>query len=109
MDFVHLPIPDRGLPEQRAFAVLAHETLAALRAGVAIGAHCRAGIGRSGILACCILALSGLTAEEAIARVSEARRITAPDTEAPAAFIRDIVAHMPLTSATTIDGFLNAH
>jgi hypothetical protein len=109
MDFVHLPIPDRGLPEQRAFAALAHETLGALRGGMAVGVHCRAGIGRSGMLACCVLALSGLTAEEAIARVSEARRITVPDTEAQAAFIRGIVAHMQSAPAATIDGHLNAH
>lgn len=109
MDFVHLPIPARGLPEQRAFAALAHETLGALRGGMAIGAHCRAGIGRSAMLACCILALSGPTAEEAIAGVSEARRIAAPDMAAPAVFIRGIVAHMQFAPATNLDGLSNAH
>ena len=92
MDFLQFPIPDRGLPERRAFAALAQETLRELQAGTALGAHCRAGIGRSGLLACCVLAIHGMAAAESIALVSRARGVTVPDTDAQAAFIDSITA-----------------
>jgi protein-tyrosine phosphatase len=91
--FLHYPIPDRSLAENRAtFAALAHEIAGDLSAGEAVGIHCRAGIGRSGMLACCALALSGMPAEEAITRVSRARGIAVPDTDAQASYIRAIAA-----------------
>lgn len=40
------------------------------------------------MLACCILILHGLDADEAIARVTCARGVAVPDTDAQGAFIR---------------------
>ena len=42
--------------------------------------HCRAGIGRSGMIAASILLQEGLSAREAFARISAARGLTIPDT-----------------------------
>jgi protein-tyrosine phosphatase len=94
MDFLQFPILDRGLPEQQPFAALAQATLGELQAGMALGVHCRAGIGRSGLLACCILTIYGLAAAESIARVSRARGVAVPDTDAQAAFIRGVSANI---------------
>lgn len=102
MDFLQHPIPDRGLPDHHAFAALAAQALGELRAGRALGVHCRAGIGRSGMLACCILAMQGLAAEDAIAHVSRARGVTVPDTDAQAAFIRGVVARAEPAAATAL-------
>jgi protein-tyrosine phosphatase len=91
MEFLHHPIPDRGLPDPHAFTALAEGILGELRAGKAVGIHCRGGIGRAGMLACCILSIHGSTAEGAIALVSKARRVTVPDTQAQAALIRGVL------------------
>jgi protein-tyrosine phosphatase len=87
LDFLSFPIPDRGLAEAQPFATLARRILDELLAGRAVGIHCRAGIGRSGMLACCILKCHGVSAEAAIARVSHARGVPVPDTDEQAAFI----------------------
>ena len=87
LTFLAAPIPDRGLPEADAFAALALDLAARLRAGAGVAAHCRAGIGRSGMAVCCILAAFGLSAEEARARVSRARGVAVPDTAEQAAFL----------------------
>ena len=88
MNFLQHPIPDRGLPDGQAFTALARTTFNDLIAGSAIGIHCRGGIGRSGMLACCVLMLYGLTADDAIDLVSRARHVAEPDTEEQTAFIR---------------------
>ncbi|PIY08992.1 MAG: hypothetical protein COZ18_09390 [Flexibacter sp. CG_4_10_14_3_um_filter_32_15] len=42
--------------------------------------HCRGGIGRAGMLCSAILIEQGISNEEAIEKVSEARGVTIPDT-----------------------------
>lgn len=95
INFANYPMPDRGLAKEPAtFDALALEVLSDLKAGLGVGIHCRAGIGRAGMLACSVLAHQGLAADDAIARVSSARGVAVPDTDAQAAFIRDLVARM---------------
>jgi protein-tyrosine phosphatase len=95
MSFTNYPIPDRGLAKEPAtFGVLVREVLSDLQAGLGVGIHCRAGIGRSGMLACSVLAHHGMASDEAIVRVCSARGGPVPDTDAQAAFIRDLVARM---------------
>jgi protein-tyrosine phosphatase len=104
MAFLQHQIPDRGLAtDSKAFAALARETLDELRGGAAIGIHCRAGIGRSGMLACCVLALHGFAADDAIAHVSRTRGVAVPDTDQQAAYIRGIVALSPPAVGTRPD------
>lgn len=85
--FIAAPVPDRGLPEEAAFEALVLDIVARLRGGAGVAVHCRAGIGRSGMAVCGALAGFGLTAAEAIARVSRARGVAVPDTAAQAEFI----------------------
>ena len=53
--FKRLPIQDRGLPEILPLRDLAKQTAKEINTGRSIAVHCRAGIGRAGLLACCIL------------------------------------------------------
>jgi len=52
-----------------------------LNAGKAAAIHCRAGIGRSSLIAACALVCSGLDARSAFDAISKARGLTVPDTD----------------------------
>lgn len=67
------PIANLGVPGDRAaFARLALDTAARVRAGERILIHCALGIGRTGTLACCIAIALGMSEKEARARVLDA-------------------------------------
>jgi protein-tyrosine phosphatase len=81
IEFVSLPIPDRGLPpSQESFVGLARQLEARLAKGTRILLHCRAGIGRSGMLAATVLILAGVAVEAALKRIQTARGCPVPDT-----------------------------
>jgi protein-tyrosine phosphatase len=79
--FVSLPIPDRGVPDSDAASQMAHALAARLREGRAIAIHCRAGIGRSSIMAACVLMVFGIDAEQGLAMIKSARGLNVPDTD----------------------------
>jgi protein-tyrosine phosphatase len=90
IDFLQHPIPDRAVADKKAFAVLAGQIHTELGAGRGVGIHCRAGIGRSGMLACCALTFSHrFTADEAIGAISNARGVPVPYTDEQTEFIRE--------------------
>lgn len=75
------PILDRGLPDQtRAFCDLAREIHRSIALGTGAVVHCRAGIGRSGLLAGAVLVCDGYSPAEAFDQISEGRRVRVPDT-----------------------------
>ena len=79
--FVSCPIPDRAVPEDsRAFRLLAAELAAELRQGRSLVTHCRAGIGRSSLLAAACLCCLGMAADAALDLIGEARGRSVPDT-----------------------------
>ena len=83
MRFVRFPIPDRGIPDSRLAATeLAAALAAELRGGRGVGIHCRMGIGRSSLMAVCVLISLGVSAESAWASVKRARGLDVPDTAA---------------------------
>jgi len=81
MEFALFPIPDRGLPDTQKASEFVAELYAELCAGKHIVIHCRAGIGRTGIIAGGVLVKSGMTSAEALALISSARGVQVPDTE----------------------------
>lgn len=75
------PIQDRGTPQSSTeFLALADEIAASVNQGRAVAVHCRAGIGRSGLLAAAVLLRLGVEASDAFAIVSKARGLRVPDT-----------------------------
>lgn len=81
IEFISFPIPDRDVPASReAITALAQKLETALTSGKSVGVHCRQGIGRSSLLAACVLIASGENSAEAFERISEARGRPVPDT-----------------------------
>jgi protein-tyrosine phosphatase len=80
--FISFPIPDRSVPVAmpeagRTIDVILEE----LWAGKAVAVHCRMGIGRSAMIAACLLKAQGIAVDEAFAMISRARGFSVPDTE----------------------------
>jgi protein-tyrosine phosphatase len=81
IDFDSFPIADRGVPAVDDAARMASVLAAGLRDGRSIAIHCRAGIGRSSMIAACALILCGIDAAEALALIKAARGVSVPDTD----------------------------
>ncbi len=79
--FFSLPIPDGGTPESIIDARDLIASLAGLlKTGKSLGFHCRAGIGRSPMMAGAVLVESGVPLGEALRALSEARGWPVPET-----------------------------
>jgi hypothetical protein len=76
LDFERLPIPDRGIPTSLELAhELWHRLEAKLRNEHSVGIHCRASIGRAGLVAVGTLPRLGVVEEVAWQRASIARQL----------------------------------
>jgi protein-tyrosine phosphatase len=79
--FISFPIEDRSLPtDQAKLDSLIVQLLQYSNNGKAIAVHCRAGIGRSSLIAACLLVKMGLSAEAAFHVIEESRGCPVPDT-----------------------------
>ncbi|WP_108812652.1 phosphatase domain-containing putative toxin [Sphingorhabdus sp. Alg231-15] len=87
LQFTSFPIPDRKIPDLDSFKPAVTNLVTKLSQGQSLGIHCRAGIGRSGLLVCCILKSVGLKTDEAIELASQARGLKIPDTQIQMDFI----------------------
>ncbi|MEA1674524.1 protein-tyrosine phosphatase family protein [Nitrospirillum sp. BR 11163] len=97
MAFTTLPIPDRGVPNSlRQVTALARRLSQELAAGRPVAVHCRAGIGRSSLLAACVMACAGLDAATAFARIAQARGMPVPDTDEQRAWVWSFAEVLPL-------------
>jgi protein-tyrosine phosphatase len=86
--FLSLPIPDRGVPESRAaVSELVGALTEELRQGRGVGIHCRIGLGRSALVAACVLAALGVPVESAWASLQRARGLSVPDTPEQRAWV----------------------
>jgi hypothetical protein len=91
--FLSFPIPDRGVPASAAtFDSFLAPVVAALRAGGTVGVHCRAGIGRAGLTAACILVRAGIPYPLTFPAISRARGVKVPDTEQQESWVQRFAA-----------------
>ena len=82
MDFMQLPIPDREVPGSETEVSAALEKLnSKLASGRNVIVHCRQGVGRSGLVAACLLVTNGLDAKTAVKNISAARGVAVPETK----------------------------
>ncbi len=79
--YINFPIPDRGLPSTPKAVDLAKQLLQKLTQGEHVVVHCRAGIGRTGIIAGAVLVASGIAPSTALQMISKTRTVRVPDTE----------------------------
>lgn len=77
------PIPDRGTPLSVArFTPLLLEVHSELLENKAVAIHCRAGIGRTGLMAGCLLHLLRVPYKDIFHLLSRSRGVAVPDTSA---------------------------
>jgi protein-tyrosine phosphatase len=81
MEFIAFPVQDRGIPEsRRAIQTLLRRLESDLAGGRRVAVHCRAGIGRSAMIAAALLTLGGVDSDTAFKGIAAARGCPVPDT-----------------------------
>lgn len=79
--FSSFPIPDLQIPRSEVkLAEALKDVTAYLSAGKNVLIHCRQGIGRTGMIAACLLIQSGMSPGGAVQAVSAARGVKVPET-----------------------------
>jgi len=82
IQFISFPIVDRGVPSSlESTEALARFLSDKISEGGAVAIHCRAGIGRSALVAASTLICLGFTSIDAFDKLSKARGVKTPDTE----------------------------
>jgi protein-tyrosine phosphatase len=88
IEFVSFPIPDRSVPASSTETEqLVRRISAIVVEGKSVAIHCRAGIGRSSLIAACVLVRHGYDANSAFDAIARARGVGVPDTEAQRAWV----------------------
>ena len=100
--YLRAPIPDQEVPGERAeMQMIQARVRAALTFGRSLYVHCRAGIGRTGIVVGCFLVEQGLEGDPALDQLNELWRQcarskswpTVPQTSEQATYIQRWTAH----------------
>ena len=96
LTYLSFPITDYSVPGSKfPMQKLAAELNDQLSSGACIGVHCRQGIGRSSLVAACVLVTSGESPISAFEHIRLARGVSVPDTaeqrEWVIAFASDLV------------------
>ena len=82
MVFISHPIPDLHVPaSRRQFSTVLNTIDAHLSSGRNVFIHCRQGIGRTGLVAACLLVKNGWTPQDAIEHLTSVRGLQVPQTE----------------------------
>jgi protein-tyrosine phosphatase len=91
LHFLSFPILDRSVPDSTPAALEFARSLSQLRLdGKTIVIHCRAGIGRSSIIATAVLTLEGASPIAALERIAAARGCPVPDTAEQVAWVQNV-------------------
>jgi protein-tyrosine phosphatase len=82
LEFIWFPMKDGSVPSsKKAFGSLAVSLAEAIAVGKSVAIHCRAGIGRSSLVATAVMSYFHVDVEVALNMVAEARKAEVPQTE----------------------------
>ncbi|HZV05374.1 MAG TPA: protein-tyrosine phosphatase family protein [Gemmataceae bacterium] len=96
--FVAFSIEDRSIPASRAATLdLVRGLEQELASGKKIAIHCRQGVGRSALLAACVLAAGGAEPASAWERIAVARGCAVPDTSEQREWVMRFAREMLVT------------
>jgi protein-tyrosine phosphatase len=94
LSFISFPINDYDVPSSEdAVSRLVKDLERLLAEGGTVGIHCRAGIGRSALVAACLLVSHGENADVSFQRISTARGVAVPDTLAQREWVGNFARH----------------
>jgi protein-tyrosine phosphatase len=95
IEYRSFPIPDRDVPPSFPLVLdFTRKLERELSAGKAIAIHCRVGIGRSSLLAACVLVVNGKSAIDAFNQIRQARGCHVPDTGAQFDWVEEFARHL---------------
>jgi hypothetical protein len=98
--YIPFPVPDRGVPASApATMELVRCIGTELTAGKSVVIHCRQGVGRSALLAACLLVQAGMNVETAFASLAAARGCPVPETGEQRAWVLEFVRSFLATGA----------
>lgn len=81
LTFINFPIADYSVPtSKQATRQLVDQLKERLSHGNRVGIHCRQGIGRSSLVAACVLVTAGESSGGAFEQIEVARKASVPDT-----------------------------
>ncbi|HWK07884.1 MAG TPA: protein-tyrosine phosphatase family protein [Puia sp.] len=89
IEYVNFPIADRNVPKSDpGFHNFIGQLKEKITAGRHMVIHCRMGIGRSTIIAGCLLITPGYKTDDIIAHISKIRGLRVPDTDEQIAWLK---------------------
>jgi protein-tyrosine phosphatase len=91
IELLHRPIRDVSVPTLDAARSLVHELIARRAAPILI--HCIGGVGRTGVIAGCLLRALDVPPDEALRRLVAARGKRCPETSEQRRFVTDFSLH----------------
>jgi protein-tyrosine phosphatase len=95
MGFVSFPIADRQVPSSPSLLAEMLEKIGThLSSGKDVLIHCRQGVGRSGLVAACLLITKGWNPSAAVEQVSAARGVAIPETAEQGRWIEHYAASL---------------
>jgi protein-tyrosine phosphatase len=90
IEYINFPIVDRNVPKPDSiFNNFINQVKEKISAGTDMAIHCRMGIGRSTIIAGCLLLKPGYKTDEVIAQISKIRGMRVPDTDEQIAWLKN--------------------
>lgn len=91
LSFISCPMNDRSVPDSiDSVLTLVNRLHSDLRNGRGVAVHCRMGIGRSSLLAACLLVKSGSSVTAAFSSISRDRGFDVPDTQEQVAWVQSV-------------------
>ncbi|HEX6429789.1 MAG TPA: dual specificity protein phosphatase family protein [Niastella sp.] len=82
LEYINFPIVDRHVPDKGTkIDSLIEQLYQKIQNGNSVVIHCRMGIGRSSIIAACVLLKQGFKTEQILQKITSARGLKVPDTD----------------------------